>query len=90
MDQAARDTLAAHGLAERFGHGTGHGLGLEVHERPRIGQRRAHAPEPPLAAGMAFTVEPGVYVEGQGGVRIEDDVLLTAAGPERITDVPIG
>ncbi len=90
VDQAARDVLAAHGLAERFGHGTGHGLGLEVHERPRIGQRRPAVPEPPLAAGMVFTVEPGVYVEGQGGVRLEDDVLLTGEGPERITNVPIG
>jgi len=89
VDQAARDVLAAHGLADRFGHGTGHGLGLEVHERPRIGQRRVTAPEPPLAAGMVFTVEPGVYVEGQGGVRIEDDVLLTGDGPVRITDVPM-
>jgi Xaa-Pro aminopeptidase len=89
VDQAARDVLAAHGLGERFGHGTGHGLGLEVHERPRIGQRRVGAAEPPLAAGMVFTVEPGVYVEGQGGVRIEDDVVLTGSGPERITDVPL-
>lgn len=89
VDQAARDVLAAHGLAERFGHGTGHGLGLEVHERPRIGPRRTAAPEPPLAAGMVFTVEPGVYVDGQGGVRIEDDVILTGDGPERITDVPM-
>jgi Xaa-Pro aminopeptidase len=88
VDAAARDHLAAHGLAERFTHGTGHGLGLEVHEAPRLTRPRADQPQPALAVGMAFTLEPGVYIPGWGGVRIEDDVLITEEGAEWLTDVP--
>jgi Xaa-Pro aminopeptidase len=86
VDAAARGALAAEGMAEAFAHGLGHGLGLEVHERPRLSRRRAGASEGPLAAGMVFTLEPGVYFPGWGGVRIEDDVLATDAGPEWLTE----
>lgn len=87
-DQAARETLAKYGLADAFTHGTGHGLGLEVHEGPRVTRARAERPEPPLAPGMVMTLEPGVYFPGWGGVRIEDDVIVTADGAEWLTDVP--
>ncbi len=88
VDGAARAVLEAHGLAAAFGHGTGHGLGLDVHEEPRIGVPRPGTPPVQLESGMVFTVEPGVYLPGLGGVRIEDDVLVTDDGYEVLSAVP--
>lgn len=89
IDAAARDTLAEHGLAEAFGHGTGHGLGIEVHEDPRITRRRPDIDrrDEAVEPGMVFTIEPGAYLPDWGGVRIEDDVLVTGDGVEVLTDV---
>ena len=88
VDAAARQMLEGHGVGEAFTHGTGHGLGLDVHEAPRLSPVRPGPAEPPLAQGMVMTLEPGAYFPGWGGVRIEDDVLITDDGAEWLTDVP--
>jgi Xaa-Pro aminopeptidase len=81
VDSAARDVIVAAGHGEHFPHGLGHGVGLEIHEAPGIGQLGAGT----LAAGMAVTVEPGVYLPGHGGVRIEDTLVVTDDTPELLT-----
>src|SRR2546430_5486728 len=81
-DALARDVIEARGFGEAFGHSLGHGLGLEVHEAPRLSKTNAD----PLPAGAVVTIEPGVYLAGQGGVRIEDDVHLSATGPVLLSD----
>ena len=83
-DALARGPIAATGHGDAFGHGLGHGLGLEVHEAPRL----SRVAEEPLPAGAVVTVEPGVYLPGWGGVRIEDDVALRDEGAELLTAIP--
>jgi Xaa-Pro aminopeptidase len=85
VDAAAREVIAAGGHAERFGHGLGHGVGLEVHEGPRLSRT---AGEEPLREGSVVTVEPGIYVPGVLGVRIEDLAVLRTEGAEVLTGLP--
>jgi Xaa-Pro aminopeptidase len=81
IDRVARDVIAEAGFGRHFGHGLGHGIGLDIHEGPRLSASN----EQPLQPGMVVTVEPGIYLPGWGGVRIEDDVLVTKSGHEVLT-----
>ncbi|OPX23447.1 MAG: hypothetical protein B1H03_01450 [Planctomycetales bacterium 4484_113] len=89
VDRVARDLITAEGYGSNFGHGLGHGVGVEVHEQPRVNSRSKEVLQP----GMVFTIEPGIYVPGQGGIRIEDMYLVTERRVERLnalgTDVVV-
>ncbi len=80
-DALARDVIRRYGYGEHFGHGTGHGVGMEIHEAPRLSSQSDSVLEP----GMVVTVEPGIYIPDFGGVRIEDDIVITESGIEILT-----
>jgi len=84
LDAVAREYIAAQGYGDYFGHGLGHGVGLEIHEYPAVSSRT----EALVAEGMVITIEPGIYIPGTGGVRIEDTVVVTADGYEALTAIP--
>ena len=83
VDRAARGVIEKAGFGKQFGHGLGHGIGLEVHEAPRLGAKQKTVLKP----GMVITIEPGIYIPGWGGIRLEDDVLVTRDGHEVLTSV---
>jgi Xaa-Pro aminopeptidase len=84
VDRASRDVIEAAGWGDEFSHGTGHGVGLEIHEAPHVGRVSTAT----LLAGSVITIEPGVYLPGLGGVRTEDTVLVDAGGCRALTRYP--
>jgi Xaa-Pro aminopeptidase len=84
VDQAARGIIEKEGYGPYFGHGLGHGVGLEVHERPHI----ANMSRDVIEEGMVFTIEPGIYLPEKGGIRVEDMVLVKSGGAELLTTLP--
>lgn len=84
LDTISRNYINSNGYEGKFGHGLGHGLGIEVHEMPSVSQRM----NIPIQTNVVFTIEPGIYIEGLGGVRIEDDVLTKAGGCEVLNNSP--
>jgi Xaa-Pro aminopeptidase len=86
VDAAAREVIEKAGYGGAFGHGLGHGVGIEVHERPSVGKTSSDV----LEEGMVFTNEPGIYLPGVGGVRVEDMMLVTRGGAELMTTLPRG
>jgi Xaa-Pro aminopeptidase len=84
VDKACRDLIAAAGWGEAFEHGTGHGVGLDIHEGPAVGAGSTAI----LVPGVVVTVEPGIYLPGIGGVRVEDTVVVTESGCRALTAFP--
>ena len=84
LDAVARDYIASQGYGDCFGHGLGHGFGLEIHEAPRAGKNSTDV----LLAGTTITVEPGIYIEGKCGVRIEDCCIVTEDGKINLVSSP--
>jgi Xaa-Pro aminopeptidase len=84
VDAAARSYISDKGFGAEFGHGLGHGVGLQIHEAPQMRPESTVVLQP----GMVVTVEPGIYLQGWGGVRIEDMVLVTENGAELLTSIP--